>query len=92
MLKTLQFPDYAGNNMFNTLGNLAIDPHAGLLFVDFELGDTLQITGEARVLWDDESRAAFAGAERVVEMRVTGRRSDRRRRPAALAICGGVAV
>jgi predicted pyridoxine 5'-phosphate oxidase superfamily flavin-nucleotide-binding protein len=67
---TLLFPDYAGNNMFNTLGNLAADPSAGLLFVDFESGDTLQITGEARVLWDEASRAPFAGAQRVIEFHI----------------------
>jgi hypothetical protein len=70
--ETLAFPDYAGNNMFNTLGNLAVDPHAGLLFVDFASGDTLQITGEARVLWDAESAGRFAGAQRVVSFRIAG--------------------
>jgi uncharacterized protein len=41
----LVFPDYPGNAMFNTLGNLAEYPHAGLLFVDFTNGDVLQISG-----------------------------------------------
>lgn len=65
--KTLLFPDYAGNNMFNTLGNLAVNPRAGLLFVDFETGATLQLTGEARILWDTERIARFPGAQRLVE-------------------------
>jgi uncharacterized protein len=43
----LSFPDFPGNNMFNTLGNLAVDPRVGLLFVDFETGDVLQVTGTA---------------------------------------------
>jgi len=43
----IRFPDYSGNNMFNTLGNLAINPNIGLLFVDFESGDTLQVSGRA---------------------------------------------
>jgi predicted pyridoxine 5'-phosphate oxidase superfamily flavin-nucleotide-binding protein len=34
----LIWPDYSGNGMFQTLGNLAIDPRAGLLFMDFESG------------------------------------------------------
>jgi predicted pyridoxine 5'-phosphate oxidase superfamily flavin-nucleotide-binding protein len=46
---TLELPNYSGNTMFNTLGNIAANPSAGLLFLDFERGDTLQITGEARV-------------------------------------------
>ncbi len=64
---TLEFPDYSGNTMFNTLGNIATNPNAGLLFVDFEGGGTLQLTGEARIVWDADRAGAFAGAERVVE-------------------------
>lgn len=48
----LWWPDYPGNNMFNSLGNLAVDPAAALLFVDFGSGDTLQLSGDARVGWD----------------------------------------
>ena len=43
------FDNYAGNGMFNTLGNLVAHPQAGLLFLDFETGDVLQLTGRARV-------------------------------------------
>jgi predicted pyridoxine 5'-phosphate oxidase superfamily flavin-nucleotide-binding protein len=64
---TLVFPDYGGNTMFQTLGNLAVNPRAGLLFVDFDSGDTLQLTGRASVSWDAERVAAVAGAERLVE-------------------------
>ncbi len=66
----LTVPDFAGNNMFNTLGNLALHPRAGLLFIDFARGDRLHITGEARVLWDGAELAAFAGALRLVQFRV----------------------
>jgi uncharacterized protein len=45
----VRFPDYPGNTMFNTLGNLRVQPRAGLLFVDFATGDGLQLTGRARV-------------------------------------------
>lgn len=45
----LAFPDYPGNGMFNTLGNLVAYPRAGLLFVDFAEGDVLQLSGQARV-------------------------------------------
>jgi hypothetical protein len=65
--RRLVWPDYSGNAMFNTLGNLAADPQAGLLFIDFENGDTLQISGRTRVVWDEGRAAEFAGAERVVE-------------------------
>lgn len=44
----LTWPDYSGNAMFLSLGNLHADPRAGLLFLDWETGSTLQLTGEAR--------------------------------------------
>jgi uncharacterized protein len=63
----LVFPDYAGNNMFQTFGNLLVNPHTGLLFVDFESGHTLQLTGQAKVIWDAKKLSEFAGAQRLVE-------------------------
>lgn len=62
----LRWPDFSGNNFFNTLGNLAVDPRAGLLFADFESGDLLQLAGTAETLWDGPDLAAFRGAERLV--------------------------
>jgi len=66
----LVFPDYAGNSMFNTLGNIAANPRAGLLFLDFAGGRTLQVTGRARVIWDERRAAEVAGAARLVEVDV----------------------
>ena len=68
----LRWSDYQGNMMFNTLGNLHANPNAGLLFIDFSSGDTLQLFGQAAILWDDASAQAFKGAERVVSFRVEG--------------------
>ena len=45
--RTLRFPDYPGNGMFQTLGNLAIDPRAGLALVDFARSRVLALTGTA---------------------------------------------
>jgi predicted pyridoxine 5'-phosphate oxidase superfamily flavin-nucleotide-binding protein len=59
--RTLLWPDYRGNNMFNTLGNLESDPRAGLLFIDFDSGASLQLTGKARVDFGDPSTAAPTG-------------------------------
>ena len=67
---TLEWPDYSGNMMFNTLGNITSNPNAGLLFLDFDRGDTLQLTGQATVVWEPERAAHFPGAQRVVEFRV----------------------
>jgi predicted pyridoxine 5'-phosphate oxidase superfamily flavin-nucleotide-binding protein len=64
----LLFPDFRGNFFFNTLGNLALLPRAGLLFIDFATGDVLTLTGHAEVLWDGPELEAFAGAERLVRV------------------------
>jgi ferredoxin-NADP reductase/predicted pyridoxine 5'-phosphate oxidase superfamily flavin-nucleotide-binding protein len=62
----LVFPDYAGNNHCNTIGNLLVDPRAGLLFVDFERGSLLQLTGRTRIDWDSDAVSRFPGARRLV--------------------------
>jgi hypothetical protein len=67
--KTLLWPDYIGNNMFNTLGNITAYPQAGLLFVDFDKGATLQLTGTAKIIWDMSHAVEFPGAQRLVEFR-----------------------
>ena len=53
--------------MFQTLGNLAVDPRAGLLFMNFNNGSTLQLTGRAEIVWDTDRIAAFPGAKRLIE-------------------------
>jgi len=62
---TLLIPDFNGNLFFNTLGNLLLNPKAGLVFVDFEKGDLLQMTGSTDVLLDSPEIGAFQGAERL---------------------------
>lgn len=66
----LVFPDYSGNNMFNTLGNISVNPLCGLLFIDFERGRTIQVTGKASVIWEADRTVEFAGAERLVEFQI----------------------
>lgn len=44
---TLKIPDYAGNSLYNTFGNIVQSPNVGLLFIDFEKRETLQLTGKA---------------------------------------------
>lgn len=61
----LTIPDYAGNLHFNTLGNLELNPRAGLLFVDFSTGDVLQLTGRTQLILESPMIAAFEGAERL---------------------------
>jgi predicted pyridoxine 5'-phosphate oxidase superfamily flavin-nucleotide-binding protein len=64
----LVWPDYAGNLMYNTLGNIAVHPRAGLVVPDFETGAVLQLTGRAAIDWDPIRTAEMPGAERLVEL------------------------
>ena len=63
------FPDFSGNNHFNTVGNLVQNPKAGLLFIDFATGEMLYLTGTTEIQWDGEEVDAFAGAERLIRVR-----------------------
>jgi predicted pyridoxine 5'-phosphate oxidase superfamily flavin-nucleotide-binding protein len=73
--QTLSFPDYPGNNMFNTLGNLAVQPRAGLLFLDFETGSMLQLTGRTRLDWNTGSVVVRFEIDEVLELRGAGVRT-----------------
>ncbi|MBH3418090.1 pyridoxamine 5'-phosphate oxidase family protein [Pseudomonas putida] len=66
----LIIPDYAGNLHFNTLGNLLVNPRAGLLFIDFSNGNVLQLCGRAEVLLDSPAIQDFEGAERLWTLEV----------------------
>ena len=66
--KTLTFPDFSGNYHFNTMGNILLNPRAGLLFIDFENGDLLYLTCSAEIIWYNEERRAFTGAERLLKL------------------------
>lgn len=61
----LTIPDFTGNRHFNTLGNILANGKAGLLFVDFDTGGLLQLTGEAEVVLDSPEIDAFGGSERL---------------------------
>ncbi len=62
--KKLTIPDYTGNFHFNTLGNFLENPKAGLLFIDFDQGHLLMLTGRVEIIWDSEDTQHFEGAER----------------------------
>jgi predicted pyridoxine 5'-phosphate oxidase superfamily flavin-nucleotide-binding protein len=79
----LTIPDYVGNNFFNTLGNIEVYPRAGLLFVDFERGDVVHVSGEARLRWDGVPEL---GAERAAERSWHVRMDHVVWRPNALAL------
>ena len=68
--RTLIFPDFVGNSHFNTIGNILLNPRAGFLFIDFDRGDLLYLSGRAEIIWDGEETRAFVGAERLVRLKV----------------------
>ena len=68
--RTLLVPDFSGNFFFNTLGNLAANPRAGLLFPDFESGALLHLAVDAEIIWEGAQLAAFAGAQRLLRLHV----------------------
>ena len=66
----LTIPDYQGNNMFNTLGNLLLNPRAGLLFVDFENGDLLRLNGTTEIVTDRAETDRFPSAQRLLIFKI----------------------
>jgi predicted pyridoxine 5'-phosphate oxidase superfamily flavin-nucleotide-binding protein len=79
---SLRFPDYRGNRMFQTLGNLVVDPRAGLLVMDWGSGAALQISGRARIVWEEEVVGVRPGAERLVEVAIDAVHDRERAMPA----------
>ncbi len=65
----LRWPDYRGNSMFMTLGNILTDPRCGLLIPDWRTGATLQLTGTAEILWTETGSAP--GAQCAIEFDIT---------------------
>jgi ferredoxin-NADP reductase/predicted pyridoxine 5'-phosphate oxidase superfamily flavin-nucleotide-binding protein len=69
--KTLILPDFAGNNHYNTIGNLQMDPRIGITFPDYETGAMVQVTGTAIVNFDKRQAAeSFPGAQRLIEISI----------------------
>lgn len=62
--RQLRIPDYAGNSMFQTLGNLSVHPAAGLTFLDFERRCQLQLSGTASLDFLDAARGGAAHGAR----------------------------
>ena len=62
---TFTVPDFRGNGFFNTLGNLLIQPRAGLLFPCFATGEALRFVGTVEILWNSANMPSRSGAERL---------------------------
>ena len=68
--ETIVWPDYPGNGMFNTLGDVAVYPRAGILVPDFASGALLQVTGTASIAWASADASSEAEPERAVRLTV----------------------
>jgi predicted pyridoxine 5'-phosphate oxidase superfamily flavin-nucleotide-binding protein len=66
--RTLAIPDYDGNGMYRSWGNVLVNPRVGLLFIDFEQPKRLRLNGTATVREDDPLREACPGAVFVVRV------------------------
>ena len=65
----LVFPDYDGNGMFRSLGNVEVNPHVGLLFLSVGAKPArLRVNGAARVLRNDPQMTLWPGAQLLVEV------------------------
>src|SRR5437667_3212642 len=65
----LAFPDYDGNGMFKSLGNLSVNPHVGLLFLRVgEKRGRLRVNGRASLSFDDPAIASMPGAQALVRV------------------------
>jgi len=66
--RTLAFPDYDGNGMYRSWGNVLVNPSVALLFLDFEAPDRLRVNGSAHVDMDDSLREDFPGSVLIVRV------------------------
>jgi predicted pyridoxine 5'-phosphate oxidase superfamily flavin-nucleotide-binding protein len=67
---TLAFPNYNGNGMYLSTGNLLENPNVGLLFIDLERGNRMRVNGLATVDEHDELMAEYPEAQFVVRVAV----------------------
>ncbi|MEO6470331.1 MAG: pyridoxamine 5'-phosphate oxidase family protein [Aeromicrobium sp.] len=66
---TLAFPNYDGNGMYLSTGNVLVNPEVGLLFIDFEQGNRMRLEGTASIDLDDPLRSDYPEAQFVVRVR-----------------------
>lgn len=71
---TLIYPEYSGNRLLQTLGNLTTDPAVGITFPDFETGDVLYLTGRAKILVGEAAAAVMPHSAVAVRIDVEGAR------------------
>lgn len=69
--KTVVFPDYSGNKMYNSLGNILVNPHIGMLFLDFQTASRLRVNGRAEIIENQTTyKHKWCTAKRYVRVTV----------------------
>jgi NAD(P)H-flavin reductase len=71
---TLVYPEYSGNRLYQTLGNLSTTPRAGLVFPDYETGNVLYITGTTEILVREDANNLLPRSNMVVKIKVEAAR------------------
>jgi predicted pyridoxine 5'-phosphate oxidase superfamily flavin-nucleotide-binding protein len=66
---TVAFPNYDGNGMYLSMGNVLVNPNVGLLFIDFERGRRMRLNGVASIDADDALMAEYPEAQFIVRVR-----------------------
>ena len=66
---TLAFPNYNGNGMYRSMGNIVKNPQVGMLFIDFEQGDRMRVNGKATLHYNDPLLKDFEGAQFIVRVK-----------------------
>ncbi|WNB74787.1 pyridoxamine 5'-phosphate oxidase family protein [Methylomonas koyamae] len=67
----LAFPNYDGNGMFLSLGNINGNPKIGLLFIDFETPHRIRVHGDASIQTNDPLLTDYPGAESIVRVAIS---------------------
>jgi NAD(P)H-flavin reductase len=71
---TIVYPEYSGNRLYQTLGNLNTTPQAGLVFSDFSNGDVLYLTGNTEILAGRAATDLIAHTNLAVKIKVNDAR------------------
>ncbi|KAH6865410.1 hypothetical protein BKA58DRAFT_389422 [Alternaria rosae] len=69
--KTIAYPEYSGNRLYQSLGNLMLNPRIGITFPDYETGDVLYITGATEILAGTDASALLPGSNLAVQIRIS---------------------
>ncbi len=69
--RTLAIPDYDGNGMYRSWGNVLVNPHVGLLFLDFENQKRIRVNGTAQLNENDSLRSEYPGSVFIIRVTAT---------------------